>query len=1066
MKQHRRFFTWAKNTQIVPVTLSQTVPIPSLLSVQARLTKLAKGSLIGFVLGGCGSTDLQGFAAKQGRGIQSQLASTGANTPPNILKTNLPSGEVEVSLTGSGTLFYTLDGTVPLVQQNGQSANSSTVVFKQPFRVSENSVVRAVSVNAGKVSVMRSSAVYTRVWNAKLVHFPHFARPVKAVYVTGPFRNWSTVFDDKFRLNPQTDGTFTSRLVIDRTQQLDYKFIIRYQDETFDWAVDESQPVAGQAPYNNNFMRSGRAEIASKFLPYNDGLIDEAALDLAVSPVAALDAGENLVRVKVGVLDGDLEKISLRFPDATQNFDLVKTSTYQTEGVTFASYSGLVKIPSTSVNTRFVFSASDKNQQYFLGPAGIISGDPFANERLAFPFQYNAETRKLNNADLYQIPLWAVDAIWYQIFPERFRNGDTSNDVVGQYPTEWQKSFPALNQLKRTISPWTSSWFSFTPDERNMERIVKETQPQLEPREIQRQIIFTRRYGGDIQGVRDSVPYLKSLGVNGIYFNPVFDSDSLHRYDTKDYRHVDAKLGRMGTNAAGEKVLLQADLDLLAREDFEDPSTWGYTSADLEFISLVADLQKSGMHVVIDGVFNHSAANGPMVDDIARKGKGSRFYDWFATSYEGDPDFYSRKCPLSEFFPDAAQFPFANKIRFDSWAGFCPLINHRQGFPGGSLHPGLRKHIFDITERWFAPKKINGIDFKGVDGIRLDVYGEVPADFWRLFRSKVKAINPNALIVAEEWYDGLDILQGDQVDGLMNYTARTLAESWFVNTDPTNRFRPSWAKGFVDYRMNAQREHVKHGLWTMLSSHDTDRIISKTILQNRSLCLKPQEGNSWDADVVNKADRGALYSNDKPGVLEKELYKAIVAFQMSYVGAPVIYYGDEVGMWGADDPTDRKPMVWDDLSNGTQFETQCVSQPGTWCLENPAVRFSVEQDKDLLATYKRLIDARKTQPALRRGRLNSELQVSMAGQTLALGTTATDNTFLWGYERNFGDSNFAYFVSNQNLNSESQSFKLKTRFVPGKSALEVVSGRTYRVEADGSVSVSLGRDRAVLFIQK
>lgn len=977
------------------------------------------------------------------------------------------SGDQELTFrsTQDARIFYTLDGSIPAV--NGLRPTGSTKTFAGMERITEPTLVRAIAVDArGVSSILRSAIVTPRRANFRLSKLPAQNKQVKAVYITGSFRNWSTGFDESYRLAPQTDGSFQRTILLDRSHDVLYKFIVRYEDETFDWLADSTQPQSGLAPYNNNILFSPRAQLAKYFIGKRDGLIDEAAVDLDMQSVAALDAGERVVRFKLKMFEGDAESLAVRFSDG-QQISLAAQSSYAVDSLRYTVFSGLLTLPENSIQSSYVVVAKDSDKTYFLGRHGIITGEPFSSgqHQHTFDFNYDSATQQINGSDLYQVPLWSVDTTWYQIFPERFRNGDISNDVVGQLPTEWEKSRGALSRLERTVSPWTTSWFTFTPVERNMERIVRQTQPELDPREVQRQIIFTRRYGGDLRGVRQMIPYLKSLGITGVYFNPVMDSDSLHRYDTKDYRHVDAKLGPMTTGPDGKPDLYEDDKRLLASERLDDPSTWKFTRADKEFLILVSELQSSGIRVVIDGVFNHSASNGPLVEDIARRGRSSPYYDWFATSYEGEANYYARSCQLSEFYPDAAQFPYASKIRFDSWAGFCPLINHRQGFANGALHPGLQKHIFAVMDRWFAPKNIDGVQFKGVDGIRLDVYADVPASFWKLFRKHLKSVKRDALIIAEDWYDGFDMLQGDQADGIMNYRARTLAESWFINPDQRNKFTASMAQNFLEARLNGYREHTKHALWTMLDSHDTDRFLSKTIWQNRWLSTRPQEGNSWDNDTVNKPDRGALYSNDKPGILEKEFFKGLVAFQMAYVGAPVIYYGAEVGMWGADDPTCRKPMLWDDLGLGQQFETQCVTHPGTWCLENASVKFSSNQDKDLLAVYQRIIQARNEHPALRRGKLNQSLSVNVGGRTITVGSPDADSTWLWGFERAFGNSNFAYFLSNELMSKDSQTIQLQTRFIPSKEVVELVSGRTYPVDEQGRITVTIGRERSVLFVQ-
>lgn len=977
-------------------------------------------------------------------------------------------GEIDVTIDVEDDLqvYYTTDGSLPTVAGNRPSGSTRT--FNQVLRVSQPTIIRAIAVDArGETSLIRSKLIIPRRVDFRLAKIPVQNRQVKAVYVTGQFRNWSTGFDENYRMLPQTDGSFLRTLQVDRSQETLFKFVIRYEDETFDWLADASQPQTGLAPYNNNVIPSPRAMVSKKLITLKDGFIDEAGLELDAQTVAALDAGERVVRFKIKMLSGDAERVEVLFSDG-QHMELLPQTSFSLDSLNFTTYSGLLTLPPDSLNSNFVIVAHDSTSSFNLGRQGIIIGDPFSTTSRGdtFKFQYDARDQQINGSDLYQVPLWSVDSTWYQIFPERFRNGDLSNDVLGQFPTEWQRSIPSLKQIERAANPWNSSWFSFTSFERNMERIVRQLQPELDPREVQRQIIFTRRYGGDLRGVRQMIPYLKSLGITGVYFNPVFDSDSLHRYDTKDYRHVDAKLGPMERGSNGKPELYEDDKLLLESERLDDPSTWGFTRADKEFMQLVSELHGNGIRVVIDGVFNHSASNGPLVEDVAKRGKNSPYYEWFATSYEGDANYYARSCQLSEFYPDASKYPYAKKIRFDSWAGFCPLINHRQGFANGALHPGLQRYIFAILDRWFAPREIDGIQFKGVDGIRLDVYADVPASFWRLFRKHLKGLRNDALIIAEDWYDGYDMLQGDQADGIMNYRSRTLAESWFVNLEQKYKFTPSGARNFVEQRLNGYREHTKHALWTMLDSHDTDRFLSKTIWQNRSLSPRPQDGNSWDNDTVNKPDRGALYSNDKPGLLEKEFFKGIVAFQMSYVGAPVIYYGAEVGMWGADDPTDRKPMVWDDTAMGQQYETQCVTHPGTWCLENPSVRFSVEQDKDLLSVYQRIIQARNAHPALRRGKMNTTLKVQLGNRVLTTGQPDSDSTWLWGYERAFGEKNFAYFLSNQQMNSDAQTVTLFTRFLPGRNALELVSGKVYPVNDEGKVTVTIGRERAVLFVQQ
>lgn len=172
------------------------------------------------------------------------------------------------------------------------------------------------------------------------------------------------------------------------------------------------------------------------------------------------------------------------------------------------------------------------------------------------------------------VPQWAKEAVWYQIFPERFRNGDLTND-----PTA---SDAGVRNREWHISPWTSDWYKLQPWEKKQSSNFYD-------------VVFDRRFGGDIEGIISRLPYLKKLGVNAIYLNPVFESNSLHKYNTANYVHIDHNFG---TDPQG-------DLRTMAMENPEDPSTWHWTAADELFLHFIRDAHRAGMRVIIDGVFNH-----------------------------------------------------------------------------------------------------------------------------------------------------------------------------------------------------------------------------------------------------------------------------------------------------------------------------------------------------------------------------------------------------------------------------------------------------------------------------
>lgn len=987
--------------------------------------------------------------------------------PPFEIKSiDQGNGSTLVSLVGAERAFYTFDGTRPSFK--GDIALGTSLVYEQPFAVRKPTIIRAIGVANGLTTVVRSTLVVPKSFHFEFSSLPSDGRVVQAVYVTGSFRSWDQSPLEAFKLLRRSDGVYEKNVTLIRDREIQYKFIVRYTNGEVGWYTENNAPSSWDGSNTNNIIPDPARELADKRLAMTDGMIDETAMKFDEIATAVYVEG-SYATIRFQLLEGDAESISVRFGDSVTQ---LSKSVFNRDGQLTASYSGLLKLPSTSQKLSYYFIANDAGKKIGIGPNGLFSASGTVSTGSVFTFDYDPANHSVNGVDLNQIPLWAVDTTWYQIFPERFRNGDTSNDAPAPYPLEWHKAFDGLSRITQQVTPWTASWFSFTDVEKQTRAIVIDADASIKqdiPR-LEAQIIRNRRYGGDVRGILNSIPYLKKLGVNGIYLNPIFMSDSEHKYDTSDYRHIDKHFGPMKVLPSGEKVMLDSDVEVLANERNDDSSTWGYTTADREFMQLVQELHANGMRVVIDGVFNHSAVNGPLARDVAIHGKNSPYYGWFTTSYEGDVDYASKTCPLSKFYADTKLYPHAAKIRFTAWEEpACNLINHRNDYPGTVFHPGLNKYFFEIVERWFAPKSVGGVRFDGIDGIRLDVYDLVPKEFWRDLRKKIKAINPDALIVAENWEDGYRLLKGDEADSLMNYRVRALIESWFMNTNRREKMTPSVLRNYVDVRQHEHREVIKYGLWSMMSSHDTDRVLSRTILGNRGLTPNPMngDGTAWDSynrpDLMAGTDKG-FYSNDRPGTEDRQFFKVVTAFQMAFTGAPLIYYGDEVGMWGADDPTCRKAMVWADTAGDTQFETQCVQTVGLFCKENPDVRFVVKPDTDMFDAYSRFVHARAKNPALRRGKLNTHVGLRVNDRWYTSGDPEIDSSFLWAFERSYNNKEFIYFVSNQQLDLERQEFAIRTQFNAGTSLVDLITNHKFTVESGGVVNLTLARDRGVLLV--
>lgn len=992
--------------------------------------------------------------------------SADAALPFEIQTTDQGNGATLVTLVGAEKAFYTFDGTRPSFK--GDIGLGTSLMYEQPFAVRKPTIIRAVGTAGGKTTVVRSTFVVPQSFHFEFSSLPADGRSVQNVYVTGAFRGWDQSPLEAFRLTRRADGVYEKNVSLTRDREIQYKFIVRYTNGDVGWYTENSAPSSWDGSNTNNIIPDPSKEFADKRVAKTDGMIDETAVKFDEIATAVYVDG-SYANIRLQLMDGDAETVAVRFGD---NTTLLSKSVYNRDGLAMASYSGLLKLPTKAQKLSYYFIASDAGQKIGIGPRGVFSVTDTLPASAVFTFDYNPANHSVNGNDLNQIPLWAIDTTWYQIFPERFRNGDTTNDAPALYPLEWHKATEGLSRITQQVTPWTASWFSFTDVEKQTRAIVIEADPTLKqdiPR-LEAQIIRNRRYGGDVRGILNSIPYLKKLGVNGIYLNPIFMSDTEHKYDTSDYRHIDKHFGPMKVLPSGEKVMLDSDIEILANERNDDSSTWGYTTADREFMQLVQELHANGMRIVIDGVFNHSAVNGPLARDVAINGKNSPYYGWFTTSYEGDADYASKQCSLSKFYGDVRLYPHAAKIRFTAWEEpACNLINHRKDYPNTIFHPGLNKYFIEIVERWFAPKTIGGVRYDGIDGIRLDVYDLVPKEFWRDLRKKIKTINPNALIVAENWEDGYRLLKGDEADSLMNYRVRALIESWFMNTNRREKMTPSVLRNYVDMRQHDHREVVKYGLWSMMSSHDTDRVLSRTIFGNRGLTPNPMngDGTAWDSynrpDLMAGTDKG-FYSNDRPGNEERQFFKVVTAFQMAFTGAPLIYYGDEVGMWGADDPTCRKPMVWADTAGETQFETQCVQTVGLFCKENPDVRFVVKPDTDMFDAYSRFAQARAKNPALRRGKMNTNVQLRVNNRWYSSGDPAIDSSFLWAFERSYNDRDFIYFVSNQQLELETQTFAITTKYKVGTVLVDLIANHKFTVEAGGVVNLTLARDRGVLLV--
>ena len=704
----------------------------------------------------------------------------------------------------------------------------------------------------------------------------------RSVHVAGGFNGWSQTADPLQKIGPTR---WSTTLDLEPGVHL-YKFVIDGQR----WITDPqfSDPALEESDGHGGINSAVLVGFDARKLPAPspdhvnpDGVIHDPARPDHLSLVS-----DQHVMLGVDAQADDVQRIVVHLLPGQASHELSAGP----RAMGAQTFVGLLPIdPQT---TGYVLELIDGDDHLFLSTRG--TADQLATDA-GFTLPQSPDVRT---------PDWARDAVWYQIFAERFRNANPDNDP-GDHDHE-------------NLLPWTADWWQTHPDH-------GET-PGDQHFYVNDGNVWKRRFGGDLQGVQQQLPYLRKLGVNAIYFNPIFEADSMHKYDTSDFRHVDDNFG-IKSDTPTRQVPGETD----------DPATWQWSDSDRVFLDFLEEAHRQGFKVIVDGVFNHVGTSHPFFQDLLAKGKKSRYADWFEITDWGDPKHWRQMDePLSVHGrPGGIQWK-----AWDKDNGALPVFAKDDQL---GLAEGPRQHIFDITTRWLAP---DGDPSRGIDGWRLDVPQDIPHPFWKDWRKLVKDTKPEAYITGEIWHYAHPWLQGDEFDAVMNYEFAKAAEEFFV--DQQTALTPT---AFADrLRQIAYAYPLPIALvqQNLFDSHDTDRVASMFVNPDRNY------------DGQNRLqDTGPNYNSRPPTDEEWQRLEQAVTFQMTYLGAPMIYYGTEAGMWGPDDPSDRMPMFWPDLMP----------------YQDPQVRFRTP----LFEHYQRLIALREALPALRRGLFRSVVADDDAG---------------------------------------------------------------------------------------
>lgn len=505
---------------------------------------------------------------------------------------------------------------------------------------------------------------------------------VKSVNVAGTFNNWDKGAN---ALKPSGDGkTWTITLPL-KPGKYGYKFVLDGEE----WIVDPiSKRNEGDGNGNTNSILMIVPPDYGKPASSADGVVAKSALEHQTEvPYLNFDRGQLTLSFRTRPNDVRDVRVSVeglgQFPMGGAEFDEL----YQ---------QNMVRIPwDRKRDLRYHFEFTDGGKRFAYGTNGLTEGGKVSDFRLV------AKSFKP-----FEVPAWVERSVIYQIFPDRFDNGDRTND-------------PAK------LMPWGG----------------KPT--------------YDNHFGGDLAGVRKHLGYLKDLGVSTVYFNPIFQAGSNHRYDTIDYLKIDPELG---TNE--------------------------------EFGSLTREMKRQGIRTVVDGVFNHTATTFFAFDDVVKRGKASKYTDWYT--------FRS--------FPVKVQ----ENPNYVAWFNFpsMPKLNHG--------NPATRSYLLDVPTFWSKHAEIAGW--------RLDVANEVPVDYWQDFRKRVKGLDPEMWILGEEWGDANRWLKGDQWDSVMDYPFRSAVLN-FVGKDGSGR--PSQLLSALINTYGMYVPQVSRNAMNLLSSHDTPRILTQ-----------------------------------------------------------------------------------------------------------------------------------------------------------------------------------------------------------------------------------------------
>ena len=493
-----------------------------------------------------------------------------------------------------------------------------------------------------------------------------------------------------------------------------------------------------------------------------------------------------------------------------------------------------IAIPIGTAVLSYCFEIRIGEEQFFYNKIGVS--------------EQNEEQYNFRIVPGFSTPDWAKGAVMYQIMVDRFYNADMTNDVV-------DNEYHYVGDMVKRVTDW------------------EKCPAYMGVREF---------YGGDLQGVKDKLDYLQELGIDVIYFNPLFVSPSNHKYDIQDYDNIDPHFGKLMIDEG--EVLAEGCSDNrratkhISRVTCEE----NLESSNQLFIRVVREAHRRGIRVILDGVFNHCGSFNKWLDR-------EKIYENQEGYAKGA--YVEQDSPYQNFFRFKEE-RWPDNGTYDGWWGFdtLPKLAYEDS-------DELYQYILEIGKKWVSPPF-------NADGWRLDVAADLGYSdtfnhqFWKDFRKVVKEANPEALILAEHYGESRAWLGGGEWDTVMNYDAFMEPATWFFTgmEKHSDEYREELL-GNAENFAEAMKYHMANFLapslqvaMNELSNHDHSRFLTRT---NHKVGRVQQLGYEAAAEGVNQA-----------------VFREAVIMQMTWPGAPTIYYGDEAGVVGFTDPDNRRTYPW------------------------------------------------------------------------------------------------------------------------------------------------------------